>query len=436
MRAREVARETAGGYHGNAALGTVLFAELFFNPSVKWGVVVCSGASLLRAYYLTEWTSPRHVGDVSRSKACWVGPPGDGDEPVWNFSCYGRQILIIAPLRSVIIDGFRCRLVWSAGGTGNAVTWYFDTCVRRSRCRRWKMLCARHIQVTSHDSSLRKVSLNCDSHHERKLTALNRFLFLFFLHEKWLKLFSNYYIGWLLIFCRSSNQLIKRWFIYLLATSFFFPPVRHNSRLPERSSFRVSLVDSGAECLIFVFWQTAAKRLCRCSSVIAMQWNSNQSFACLALTATALKSLSASDVRALKVNQKKKYCRIILCRTAADIHSPLLSRPSQHALYHFLWLFGVRSGVDFQPHRMLTSHLHTFLFFETSLCLCVTCDSSVTLPVDVLILHCEATFFWCLAPMHLTDGRLGLGSLTGPILTGALVSMSAAGSCRSCRSYF
>lgn len=167
--------ETAGGYHGNAALGTVLFAELFFNPSVKWGVMVCSGASLSRAYYLTEWTSPRYVGDVSRSKACWVGPLGDSDEPVWNFSCDGRQILIITPLRSVIIDGFRCRRVWSAGGTGNAATWYFDTCVRRSRCRRWKMLCARHIQVTSHGSSFRKVSLNCNSHHEPRLTALNSF---------------------------------------------------------------------------------------------------------------------------------------------------------------------------------------------------------------------------------------------------------------------
>lgn len=77
-----------------------------------------------------------------------------------------------------------------------------------------------------------------------------------------------------------------------------------------------------------------------------------------------------------------------------------------------------------------------FFFFETSFCLRVTCDSSLTLPLDVLILHCEATFFWCLAPMHLTDGRLGVGSLTGPILTGALVSMWAAGSCSSCRFYF
>lgn len=175
MGAIERARETAGGSHGNAALGTVLFAELFFNPSVKWGVVVCSGASLSRAYYLTEWTSPRHVGDVSRSKACWVGPPGDSDEPDWNFSCDGRQILIIAALRSVITDGFHCHRVWSEGGTGNAVTWYFDTCVRRSRCRRWKMLCARHIQVISHHSSFGKVSLNCNSHYECKLTALNRF---------------------------------------------------------------------------------------------------------------------------------------------------------------------------------------------------------------------------------------------------------------------
>lgn len=75
---------------------------------------------------------------------------------------------------------------------------------------------------------------------------------------------------------------------------------------------------------------------------------------------------------------------------------------------------------------------YLFSFF----CLRVTCDSSLTLPLDVLILHCEATFFWGLAPMHLTDGRLGLGSLTGPILTGALVSMSAAGSCSSCGSYF
>lgn len=72
-----------------------------------------------------------------------------------------------------------------------------------------------------------------------------------------------------------------------------------------------------------------------------------------------------------------------------------------------------------------------FFFFETSFCLRVTCDSSLTLPLDVLILHCEATFFWCLAPMHLIDGRLGLESLTGPILTAALVSMSATGS-RSC----
>lgn len=40
--------------YGNMALETVLFAELFYNPAVKWGVAVCSGASLSRAYYLTE----------------------------------------------------------------------------------------------------------------------------------------------------------------------------------------------------------------------------------------------------------------------------------------------------------------------------------------------------------------------------------------------
>lgn len=62
----------ASGHYGNVALQTTLLAELFFNLAVKWGMVVCSGAYVSSAYYMTEWTDPQHVRNVKKSKAYWV----------------------------------------------------------------------------------------------------------------------------------------------------------------------------------------------------------------------------------------------------------------------------------------------------------------------------------------------------------------------------
>lgn len=71
--------ERAGGCRGNAAPGEQFCLSSYFSIRQWSGALwFCSGASLSRAYYLTEWTSPRHVGDVSRSRAC------AGREPPWR----------------------------------------------------------------------------------------------------------------------------------------------------------------------------------------------------------------------------------------------------------------------------------------------------------------------------------------------------------------
>lgn len=48
------------------AFGDNLVCRAVFNPAVKCGVEVWSGTSLSRAYYLTEWTSSRCAGKMSR----------------------------------------------------------------------------------------------------------------------------------------------------------------------------------------------------------------------------------------------------------------------------------------------------------------------------------------------------------------------------------
>lgn len=81
--------ERAGGCRGNAAPGGQFCLPSYFSIRQWSGALwFCSGASLSRAYYLTEWTSPRHVGDVSRSGACWVGShPGDCHVRVTELAC-------------------------------------------------------------------------------------------------------------------------------------------------------------------------------------------------------------------------------------------------------------------------------------------------------------------------------------------------------------
>lgn len=80
-------------HYGNMALETVLFAELFFNLAGKWGVSVCSDASLTSAYYLTERPGSRHVRNVTENKACWVRALCDISEPILKFPMVGLQLL-------------------------------------------------------------------------------------------------------------------------------------------------------------------------------------------------------------------------------------------------------------------------------------------------------------------------------------------------------
>ena len=67
---------------GNVALETCLVCEAIFQSGSEVGRSGLCGASLSSAYYLTEWTGPRRVRDVTKSKACWVGPLCDCNEPV------------------------------------------------------------------------------------------------------------------------------------------------------------------------------------------------------------------------------------------------------------------------------------------------------------------------------------------------------------------
>lgn len=65
--------------------GNSLVCRAIFQSGSEVGRRGCSGASLSRAYYLTEWTGPRHVRNVTRSKACWVGPLCDSNKPLKSF---------------------------------------------------------------------------------------------------------------------------------------------------------------------------------------------------------------------------------------------------------------------------------------------------------------------------------------------------------------
>lgn len=109
--------ERAGGCRSNTAPGEQFCLSSYFSI-LQWSGALwfCSSASLSRAYYLTEWTSPRHVGDVSRSTAC------AGREPRWPqpWPCCKTclQAAGTSPLSHllgpVITDGFHSCWLWSA----------------------------------------------------------------------------------------------------------------------------------------------------------------------------------------------------------------------------------------------------------------------------------------------------------------------------------
>lgn len=83
---------------------TVLLVELFFSLALKWGMAVCSGASVSSAYYLTECTDPCHVRNVKKSKAFWVRALCDTNEPILVF-CDGGQVHICVAYKAVTTDG-------------------------------------------------------------------------------------------------------------------------------------------------------------------------------------------------------------------------------------------------------------------------------------------------------------------------------------------
>lgn len=83
-------------HYGNVALETLLFAELFCSLAVEWGVAVCSDASLMSAYYLTERTGHR-VRSVTKSKACCAVALGDISESILKFPVVDKSLLAWLP---------------------------------------------------------------------------------------------------------------------------------------------------------------------------------------------------------------------------------------------------------------------------------------------------------------------------------------------------